>query len=114
MTNCNFWPLTPPFALMSSTYISSVFFSGSPRNDAGPVTERTEPILICADAWCPALITASSPRPAIAVKRCNALMDLPLLIGGYLLLHISEWKKPRLDGIQGRSPRQGPIGHASA
>src|SRR5262245_45725394 len=37
-------------ALRSATYISSVFFSGSPRNDAGPVTESTAPILISACA----------------------------------------------------------------
>src|SRR6476469_2185914 len=40
----------PPLALMSATYISSVFFSGSPRNEAPPVADSTAPILICACA----------------------------------------------------------------
>src|ERR1043165_2382371 len=40
----------PPLALISATYISSVFFSGSPRNEAGPVTESTAPILMSACA----------------------------------------------------------------
>jgi hypothetical protein len=31
-------------ALISSTYICSVFRSGSPKNDAGPVTDKTAPI----------------------------------------------------------------------
>src|SRR6266853_2050213 len=38
------WPLTPPLALISATYISIVRFSGSPRNEAGPVTDNTAPI----------------------------------------------------------------------
>src|SRR5271169_6072893 len=39
-------PSTPPSALIRSTKSSSVFFSGSPRNEAVPVTARKAPILI--------------------------------------------------------------------
>ncbi len=41
--------------LISSTYISSVFFSGSPRNEAGPVTESdgADLDLRNGDARCP-------------------------------------------------------------
>ena len=46
MMSSIFLPLMPPAALMSSTYISSVFSSGSPRNEAGPVTDSTAPILM--------------------------------------------------------------------
>src|SRR5258707_131516 len=35
---------------MSAAYVSSVFFSGSPRNDAGPVADSTAPILTSASA----------------------------------------------------------------
>ena len=50
MTSSIFLPATPPLALMSATYISSVFFSGSPRKEARPVADSTAPILICACA----------------------------------------------------------------
>src|SRR3954447_14983364 len=55
----------PPLALMSATYISSVFFSGSPRKDAGPVTERMAPILISA---CAALAAVASSAAAMVRK----------------------------------------------
>src|SRR5262249_29123700 len=55
-------------------------FSGSPRKDAGPVTERTAPILICADAWCAAPTRARSPTAVATVKVGKALMDLPVTI----------------------------------
>src|SRR6516225_7620949 len=45
---------------MSSTYMSSVFRSGSPRNDAGPLVERTAPTLTWAAAD-PAVTDAARP-----------------------------------------------------
>src|SRR5262245_48967624 len=57
-------PLTPPWALMSATYISIVFFSGSPRNEAGPVIDSTDPILMSAWAALPAR-TSAATAPAI-------------------------------------------------
>src|SRR5512138_70788 len=59
------WPATPPFAFRSSTSISRVRASGAPRNDAGPVTARSAPILSgacsAASAW-----DAARPRTAAA------------------------------------------------
>src|SRR5512143_82119 len=46
MINSILLPLTPPFALMSSTSISRVFASGAPKNEAGPDTARMAPTLI--------------------------------------------------------------------
>src|SRR5262249_55073137 len=46
----------------------------------GPVTERTAPILICADAWCAAPTRARSPTAVATVKVGKALMDLPVTI----------------------------------
>src|SRR5215813_13671678 len=73
--SCSFWRLTPPLALISSTYISSVFFSGSPRNDAGPVTDSTAPIFTCAAAgWA----TRHNAPSATAAATCfNADMRNP-------------------------------------
>src|SRR5215472_10342825 len=53
---------------MSSTYMSSVFRSGSPRNDAGPLAERTAPTLTWAAAG-PAVTDAARPisRAAIVI-----------------------------------------------
>src|SRR4030042_862179 len=45
MTSSNGWPLMPPASLICSASISAVFFSGSPRKEAPPVTEKTAPIL---------------------------------------------------------------------
>src|SRR5262249_47945649 len=63
MKSCPCWPLIPPAALMSATYISSVFFSGSPRNDAGPLTDNTEPIFT--SAWA---VVAANTRAATAAN----------------------------------------------
>src|SRR3974377_705026 len=51
---------------MSSTYMSSVFLSGSPRNDAGPLAERTAPILTWAAAD-PGVMDMASPISAAAI-----------------------------------------------
>src|SRR6516225_7134952 len=51
---------------MSSTYISSVFRSGSPRNDAGPLAERTAPTLTWAAAD-PAVTDAARPINKAAI-----------------------------------------------
>src|SRR4051812_33838811 len=56
-------PLTPPLAFRSATYISNVFFSGSPRKDAGPVTDSTAPILISACA---------GPNPSVAAAAASS------------------------------------------
>ena len=45
ITNSSFRPLMPPAALIFSTIICTVFSSGAPRKDAGPVTEKRAPIL---------------------------------------------------------------------
>ncbi len=50
MSNSILMPPMPPLALMSSTSISSVFASGPPRNDAGPVMARIAPTLIVSAA----------------------------------------------------------------
>src|SRR6266849_327867 len=64
------WPLMPPLALMSATYISSVFFSGSPRNEAGPVTDSTAPIFT----------SASAPPVAMKVARPNVAAMVRLAV----------------------------------
>ena len=45
-----FLPRSPPDLLMSSSSIFAVLRSGSPRNDAGPVTEKIAPIRIGSSA----------------------------------------------------------------
>src|SRR5438132_10595544 len=52
---------------MSATYISSVFFSGSPRNEAGPVTDSTAPIFTSASA--PPVATRAARPSAVATAR---------------------------------------------
>src|SRR5450756_1706530 len=58
MTASSFTPLIPPLLLASLTSISRVFFSGSPKNDAGPVTANRPPILMVPEA-----------KDAVAVNR---------------------------------------------
>src|SRR5512147_1442704 len=69
-------PFTPPLALMSETSISSVFASGAPRNDAGPVTDRIAPTLIV-----PAAIAGATDRAmmhaATATSFNNLIGSLP-------------------------------------
>ena len=60
-----FLPSTPPAALIFSTSISAVFFSGAPRFEAGPVTEKMQPTLIGPDA-------GSAPSAAHAPPRTDA------------------------------------------
>src|SRR5215813_14313048 len=57
----------PPVALMAAAYMSSVFFSGSPRNEAGPVTDSTAPILTSARTS-PAAMTIVRLKPAAATR----------------------------------------------
>ena len=54
-------PSTPPAALIFSTSISAVFFSGAPRYEAGPVTEKMQPTLIGPDAGSRGLRAAHAP-----------------------------------------------------
>src|SRR3954452_13117793 len=86
----------PPLALMSATYISSVFFSGSPRNDAGPVTERMAPILISA---CAAL-AAVARNTAATVRNRDRMIFLPA--GGPLGRRVSLGASVRANGPAGQ------------
>src|SRR5215470_15559574 len=61
---------------MGSIYISSVFFSGSPRNEAGPVTERTAPTFTCAQAW-PAAAAPATQAATTAAIRMDIVMIVP-------------------------------------
>src|SRR6516165_3400405 len=55
---------------MSSTYMSSVFLSGSPRNDAGPLADRTAPTLTWATTDPPVTDTARPISAAAIVIFC--------------------------------------------
>src|SRR5262249_37173430 len=57
---------------MWSTYISSVFFSGSPRNEAGPVTDSTAPSLTWArDSPAPIASKSAIRAPVFAYAGMN-------------------------------------------
>src|SRR3954469_25357378 len=60
---------------MSATYISMVFFSGSPRKDAGPVTDSTAPILMSANAGLAPSV--ASAKPAMTGKLAIARFIVP-------------------------------------
>src|SRR3974390_3472576 len=63
---------------MSSTYMSSVFRSGSPRNDAGPLAERTAPTLTWAAAD-PAVMDAARPISKAAIVIFCVMAESSLL-----------------------------------
>src|SRR6516165_7668097 len=67
---------------MSSTYMSSVFRSGSPSNDAGPLVERTAPTLTWAAAD-PAVTDAARPISKAAIVMFFGIAKSSLFTCGF-------------------------------
>src|SRR5262249_42702563 len=108
------WPLTPPWAFISATYISSVFFSGSPRKEAGPVIDSTDPIFTSACAAAPARMSAANT--AIALIAANAapvalieVLPWSVLLGTGRLVRPRKWYNsiPVLATTSGQNPEAG-------
>ena len=66
-------PITPPILFVSATSISRVLASGSPRNDAGPVTDKIAPIFSGSAAW------ANAPVRKIAGRTPNTIHFFPFI-----------------------------------
>src|SRR6266403_1027180 len=72
--SCNFWPSTPPAALMSSIAISAAILADLPSDAAKPVSGAWKPTLISACVGCAEVIvkaTATAPIMRWAGRRAT-------------------------------------------
>src|SRR5262245_66301687 len=86
---------------MSAAYISSVFFSGSPRNEAGPVTDNTAPILTSARTSAPTM-TVAKPNPA-ATSRPRVV---PAIVSSRIAVPTYANGITVMDGAQSRASEE--------
>src|SRR5215510_12909827 len=94
---------------MSAAYISSVFFSGSPRNEAGPVTDNTAPILTSARTSAPTM-TVAKPNPA-ATSRPRVV---PAIVSSRIAVPTYANGITVLDGAQSRASAAKRLRHRAS
>src|SRR5208283_928181 len=86
MINSSFWPSTPPEALILSTSICTVFASGAPRKDAGPVTEKMAPILM---GWVSSAAEERGTDNGAASQQAPAIISRFFFMGCFRLIEVN-------------------------